>query len=134
MTANELRIGNYVRSISIDYIVWKIDGSGNIQGVEGGTSFNLDRSTEPILLTEDWLVKLGFEEGSIALHSEIFMSKHHSYTNYWIRLYRWEGSYLLHIGFGGSEPYFIRRVEYVHSLQNIYYELMQEELTLNENP
>jgi len=47
MKANELRIGNYVRSIGIDYIVWKIDALGNIQGVEGGTTFNLDKTTHP---------------------------------------------------------------------------------------
>ena len=122
MKASELRIGNIIKSIGIEYVVCKIDRHGNIKGVEGGTSFNLDGTAQPIALTEEWLLKFGFRYQKI-------------YNNYAVET----GNYFNSVKQDGEEwiysndesnacCYELRSIKYVHQLQNIYFALNDREL------
>jgi hypothetical protein len=114
--AEELRIGNLVESIGIEYLVWKIDGLGNIQGIDGGTTFNLDKTTYPIKITEKWLLKIGFEKYE-------FDHKENQYRHKDRLIVLRDGKF---VDYGSSVT-----LEYVHQLQNLYFALTGEELTLN---
>lgn len=115
MKASELRIGNFVKSIDIEYVVSQIDVHGNIKGVEGDTSFNIDKTTEPIPLTEEWLLKFGFQKNGCYYISEE--------TN--IEFYLTNGKLYCEL-YGET----IFNIENVHQLQNLYFALTGEELTI----
>lgn len=116
MIASELRIGNYVQCDGKIYTI-------------GETDFVDVFYYEPIPITEDWLVKFGFEK------------KYNRYS---------EENYFMINGFGlcivnlakcyapatlydGIQ--FIRKginIIYVHQLQNLYFALTGKELTILE--
>ena len=107
MEAKELRIGNWV----------------NIQGVEltvGMINIDIAEGCEPIPLTEEWLVKLGFISDSLGGFNSprsmniYFLDKH---INICYAKYAESGVKLEHI-------------KYVHQLQNLYFALTGEELTI----
>jgi hypothetical protein len=114
MKANELRIGNYVNEWSAadkKYYVDKIDVDLLRGIIEDWTE------CQPIPLTEEWLLKFGFEKN-------VF--------NRWVH---WNFDLLLHEDgewFESDElPMFIF-LKHVHQLQNLYFALTGEELTLKE--
>lgn len=118
----DLRIGNYVTSNGINYIVSKIDIIGNVQGIECGTTFNLDETTEPILLNEEWLLRFGFYKSVWDNFSTYrFMIGENDYTIV-IDVY---SMYLVEIG-----DVSLKHINYVHTLQNLVFALTGEELTL----
>lgn len=115
MKVNELRIGNYVNYIghetqitgtSIGYVSTLSSGSLN-QG-----------QVEPIPLTEEWLLKLGFKKtyslnyegqiGAMAIMARISSGK----------LYL-EVPYGIYLG---------DTIQFVHDYQNLYFALMKREL------
>ena len=109
MEANELRIGNWVDldkeeiAIDLEYFYWEIEGNGVLE------------CTEPIPLTEDWLLKFGFEKkyneyylGDIIICEEINDFK---------------------FGYDFYED--ILELKHVHQLQNLYYALTEKELIYN---
>tara|TARA_R110002167_G_C12288573_1_gene615858 strand:- start:203 stop:562 length:360 start_codon:yes stop_codon:yes gene_type:complete len=114
--ASELRIGNWVTAIQCDgsEVQQKIDvinAIGNFATTTHGWS-----KIKPIPLTEEWLLKFGFEENTT------------SWTNYKTRpcvKIGKQGKYLYYNG--GS------RIVYVHQLQNLYFALTSEELTIKIN-
>jgi hypothetical protein len=75
--------------------------------------FNLN-SVQPIPLTEEWLVKMGLHEGRLG--------------------YYFLGDFMInvdgHVYFGETETW-IAEIYSVHQLQNLYYALTNEELTIN---
>lgn len=117
MKSNELRIGNYVylKSKSKEYEIL----SG--QEIDTGTD---SEDFEPISLTEEWLLKFGFEKNAgygtydknkISLYfGEIMLSdkKGRTYFNSWAIL--------------EHSP------KYVHELQNLYFALTGEELEVSK--
>jgi hypothetical protein len=119
MKASELRIGNFVKSIDIEYVVSQIDVHGNIKGVEGDTSFNLDKTTEPIPLTSEWLLKFGFKE-----YKGYYIEKEYGIISF----------YFNHLDELTCEVYdwTFRNIKYVHQLQNLYFGLTGEELIIKE--
>ena len=124
MTAQELRIGNYVL-FSEDSTVLEIEEiSKNGLGVKNEIEdvwIEIDMF-EPISLTEKWLIKFGFEyqggegylleDGGIRIYASlrndwmIYNSKHIENS---------------------------KGVRYVHELQNLCFALFRKELTLKEN-
>jgi hypothetical protein len=123
MNANELRINNWVgwngpshyenalvSAISKDEIFFKCGDSGLINEIE------------PILLTEKWLLRFGFEKiiGKIDIYEKG-------------RLRIWVGSrgqslcYLIEED-TTSAHYIPNSIEYVHQIQNLYFALFGEEL------
>ena len=118
MKASELRIGNLIIH-SLPF------GSDKIKKV---TAFDLAYITEntkeeycPIPLTEEWLLKFGFEKQ----HNE-------EDFDYWFKNdfsndIIWEHSegFCHNLNYGGD-------IKYVHQLQNLYFALTNEELTYEQ--
>ena len=81
----------------------------------------------PIPLTEEWLLKFGFEEDNYTyikgVHQKIFSGIMKFEFNESLK--NWEFS----IGRYND----LTRVEYVHQLQNLYYALTGEELIINQS-
>lgn len=121
MKSNELRIGNYVnwngQQIELDRVSFQVHV--------------INRNCEdivPIPLTEDWLVKLGFE-------------KEHFEENYWYELKLPIHSFNLLSNDIGSDAFYDKlefvfledcdeiQYRYVQQLQNLYHALTGEELT-----
>jgi hypothetical protein len=103
MKASELRIGNYVND-SIGLIT--IGLNGNIKFAD---------AYHPIPLTEEWLMKFGFEYTKIDLGFNQYRNK----------------ILELSITPNGYEIFFTYKwinIKYVHSLQNLYFALTNEEL------
>ena len=119
MKANELRLGNLIydiperggKIISVNK-VW-IDDDGEC------LYFDL---CNPIPLTEEWLVKFGFEYiNDYWLHDEFdFDIVMHGHGYVFADISEDSGRYFAHGKF-----------QYVHQLQNLYFALTGKELTIN---
>lgn len=129
MKASELRIGNYInrpdlgdshiRTESVLAIYERVKTSGPIK-----TIFDFEDIT-PIPLTEDWLLKFGCK-------------KNEDTDNFWNQ----EKDFSVEVEYvrsdNGVQPLFYynlsinrkKHLVYVHQLQNLYFALTGEELTL----
>lgn len=100
----ELRIGNFIR---------EIDTGGEFPVANIITQPNDDwTGVEPIPITEDWLSKFGFEKSTA-----------------WFR----KGNHAINLMIAGLYEFKnipIKEVSYVHELQNLYFALTGEELSL----
>jgi len=110
MKASELRIGNWLYSgiTKEDFI---IDGY-DILNIDEGDD---EGKTKPIKLTEEWLVKFGFEpdkDNADFLNKEELTLAHHPKG-----FIGWHKGHALGIV-----------IKHVHSLQNLYFALTGEEL------
>lgn len=137
MKANELRIGNFVQAIFHDknseiknfYNVCKICNISE-QGISANRVFPDDSTSytgsfEPIPLTEEWLLKFGFENHII--------NEHTIYQNNWKKgfltiLWRKYGTYYDF----STGRFIIGSISFVHQLQNLYFALTGEELTIDK--
>ena len=123
---NELRLGNLLQ-----------DDNGNIMTVEelkvdGLICRVIDREKyplpqgwhcQPIPLTEEWLLKFGFEHA--------YTSSYPEYTRYCINSFSvssWGKQKLICLGDFESE--YDIEIQHVHQLQNLYFALTGEELKL----
>lgn len=112
---NELRIGNYLS-----------DGKGGHREVlsfhpdwyEHGYGVTLFRDAEPIPLTEEWLLKLGWEKTSFG-SEKAFRCRGQLIYEEWI-----DGVY--HVRFHATN----KRIQHVHNLMNLYFALTGKELTI----
>ena len=141
MQAQELRIGNYVdyfgKITQIDGIKRCSDGSFAVEICEkrpSGCSWCEyapieTPSLKPIPLTEEWLLNFGFEleadEGDI----KYFMNNRIN-RNYGVKLYDNEELYIYHEYPMSCEYTILQEINHVHQLQNLYWCLCGEELTL----
>ncbi len=119
MKASELRIGNYYNQF------------GNAEKVSWSTLKTLEESTteqlwcKPIPLTEEWLLKFGFEK-KLNCSNMIY--------------YILAGKCLLEYNLTHNIADIVKKVhldlfieiEYVHQLQNLYFALTNEELTYEQ--
>jgi len=136
LQASELRIGNLVKhdgKIGAVCVIYEdaINFTDETSLV-GWYTLEFDSETElkPIPLTEDWLLRMGFEISPDELQDS------------------WEGvswQYKIHDFYMLSNPVFYfaynhdnhieyftdDAMEYVHQLQNLFYALVGEELTIN---
>jgi hypothetical protein len=150
MKASELRIGNYlfdsvedIGVIQVTEIKNMVDNRiGNMSicyyGVNGGYSTTsleensnnneiYDYMIQPILLTKEWMLKLGFEEekSDIPTFSKVFG-----------RFIEDDYEHCLIINLDAYENFYtvlngIKLIlKHVHQLQNLYYALNEEELTI----
>jgi hypothetical protein len=132
MKAEDLRIGNLV----MDNAKVKIVTSGMISNWDiikkdyGGY--------KPIPLTEEWLVRFGFEKNK----ENRWMTEKSRYALFYFEYYAtgeehcmWRIEYR-DTDYGKNEykdcQQFGDRIKHVHQLQNLYFALTGEELTLNE--
>lgn len=141
MKANELRIGNWVEHPHLlngkevkygqvvdisDYDV--IEGSTGVIAIK---RFKMQSSNhfQPIPLTEEWLVKFGFEKDETNL--KMFNKKSTtSLVEYYFILDGY--NFGLYNELMQSEIHIDLEVKYVHQLQNLYFALTGDELTIKE--
>jgi len=131
MKATELRIGSLVfidlsgKPYVVDAIIRDGTPSDTHCGFElyvEGIDYDYAIYAEPIPLTDDWLKKFGFsvteKNGSMG-HFKVYTNEPLTFnTNHgwWLR----------------NAPFDNERLMYVHQLQNLYFALTGDELTLKE--
>lgn len=122
MKANELRVGNWVNNNEEDYQIT----SATIAQLERG-----DSEAKPIPLTEEWLVKFGFEFTNNP-------NQYGWYKSVGNRVLCWCYSYTIGLEFkeGQCDEYkdvlFDLECKYAHTLQNLYFALTGEELSYEQ--
>jgi hypothetical protein len=125
--ANELRIGNLVcydgRVFEIDTIAKEFPTLNTTEFGIGVVGWN---DIEPIIITEEWLLKFGFIEIN---RSNFRISFDHIQTRF--------------IGYDFCEKekefngfryygHYLHNINHIHQLQNLYFALTQTELTLKD--
>ena len=123
MKATELRIGNYYQYAGNGGIVYtqvqaiKYNQFGLLSDFDG-TNFEI---CKPIQLTEEWLLKFGFE----LINNEFFRSRNSEICLFWTanknKIIPEYNEKRLITGYD---------FKHVHQLQNLYFALTGEELTL----
>lgn len=134
MKVSELRIGNLVNRLGVQTIIKSIqidsDGLGFVSTpLSGAITIN---QIEPIPLTEEWLLKAGFEVGNKVYINAYSMNILN--TDFYLRPSYNGGFYW---GFNISNEKIdcelnnVKAIQYVHQLQNLYFALTGEELKFN---
>lgn len=135
MKASELRIGNCVNTPNPNmnpFIIEAIENHkvGGQNGIGSFVYWGYD-NINPIPLTEEWLVKMGFKAylsgyklANTLPYTEVKIDKKGFYTDK--QLFSYELSYTK----GRTRLY--QSVFHLHQLQNLYYALTGEELTIKE--
>lgn len=126
MKPQELRIGNYVNVQNKYESIFRIDGiESNINDCkviqyEGRPEYRSAWYSDlsPILLTEEWLINFGFK-----YYDKI--RKYHFGLHFRLDIRQVDNVYKIFI-----DDIEIKVIEYIHELQNLYFELTNEELTL----
>ncbi len=108
----ELRIGNWVESPVVRWAQINVKG---IQAVANGK-----HKYKPIPLTEEWLVKFGFREELLYWVIDMMGTE--------LSIIKESGSALVGLEHecGGTDL----KIQHVHQLQNLYFALTGEELTI----
>lgn len=143
MKANELRIGNYVNVPNPKQCPFRIDAfeycsekfikvaqEVKINGKEVHPLTWYGKDLEPIPLTEEWLLKFGFEKiEDFGVYSNIwhFKGVMVSLRNYINVHVDWADD---GVGFHSIRCY---EELFIHQLQNLYFALTGEELKLKED-
>jgi hypothetical protein len=128
--ATELRIGNYIK------LMFNYEDYETIQ-VTSDELVDVDKKRadyEPLPLTEDWLFKFGFKNTDKDDNDYItYTDANHDYYLQ-IDTRRRDGKYtILDNSFDDLRAFSMVDIVYVHQLQNLYFALTGEELTLNKN-
>ena len=112
--AKDLRIGNWF-NYEDEPMQWEMDDFRNME------FDSVDCIWQPIPLTEEWLLKFGFD-------SNEWNGKFSANTMYWDKV-----DCILHIGDKRDTNYsFMAHCNYVHQFQNLYFALTNEELTIKD--
>ena len=131
LEAKDLRIGNFVKARTTDdefNIVKEISFSDNQRGyylrlenINHGVwlEHNGDNLILGVPLTEEWLLKFGFEKGFY-------------YEKGFLKLSNGQKRTLVRYVISDSESVSIASIIYVHQLQNLYHALTGEELTIKK--
>jgi len=118
LKVEELRIGNWIDYKGQHHIQWSIEDYG-----EWGK--NIEQLITPIELTEEWLVKLGFEDASSVGINSL------RYRNGCLKIRLFKNGnmhlYLHDVMFDSI------KIKHVHQLQNLYFALTQKELKIEES-
>jgi hypothetical protein len=133
MKANELRIGNFVNRMGV---------ITHINGINKGVNHYTIRTPrfrlitteqiDPIPLTEEWLKRFGFEVRESSTAKEFYIGEN-EITHDWLFSVVWlEKPELIK---APNAPFYRNgrhTIYYVHQLQNLFFALTGEELTLND--
>jgi hypothetical protein len=113
MLARELRIGN-LTSMGIVYLIE--DDIFRVKNNEGDSLKNTFADIQPIPLTEEWLMKLGFikKNGYGFIKKDLFGNLFYSVETKEHFIFQYHELRI--------------KIEYVHQLQNLYFALTGEEL------
>ena len=126
MKATESRIGNWIKHLTKEETVWSTQSPDGINSMPEGWY-------EPIPLTEEWLVKFGFEKIKFKNYKspcyelkDIILMKDIRDWNIF--------KYCVSVGDEGEDVdgtgFILSTVKCVHQLQNLYFALTGEELEL----
>lgn len=115
MNSKELRIGNLVNRLGEPHFITAIFPDGNI-GIDTRKHVFI-YEVEPIPLTEEWLLKLGFRDHIININDLEFSLLIKNKLLVIIHNDEPKGLYI--------------DIEFVHELQNIVFALTKKELTLH---
>jgi len=122
MKANELRIGNLVSNDGCLNTIENLmsDGVCTLKTMQGNFIHAKYDLIKPIPLTEEWLVKFGFEKDGddLVLDTDLFL------------LVSYNDDDFVHLKSNNLET--IISIKYVHQLQNLYFALTGEELTIKQ--
>ena len=123
MKESELRVGNLFRFISTNSIesVSDIKTHGLKTPVINNVSI---KDTEPIPLTEEWLLRFGFSKKD----KSSYWYPNKCWHRYCFGYTKFGGAYLNLEPEGGIVPH--ATCYYVHQLQNLYFALTQKELII----
>jgi hypothetical protein len=135
MKANELRIGNLV---DLGNRIAKIIEIGHLSCVVADLEETQDtiedyERTKPIILTEEWLYKFGFKD--IDKGDNDYITYTDSNHDYYLQLdvRKRDGKYsILDNSFDDLRDFSMVDIVYVHQLQNLYFALTGEELTIKQ--
>jgi hypothetical protein len=113
MKASEFRIGNwiYIPQTKTNEQIGSIEENGRFTTKNYKSSYSSIECLEPIPLTEEWLLKFGFKNNRLGLFDCIKVVEDIGF----------------HISFIQRH---LKEVQYVHQLQNLYFALTGEELTI----
>jgi len=123
MEAKELRIGNYIDDERTTHVVYGVDNyyikSYWLKDIDRETLYETKKEyIKPIPLTEEWLLKFGFEKNlkdlSWSLPNRVPLTFYFDGERLSVKFYQ------------GNEK------RYVHQLQNLYFALTNEELTIKQ--
>ena len=118
MEAKELRIGNYY--IDIDDKLTELSGYELYQmTIKENTEILGETEFRPIPLTEEWLLKFGFVFDSYGEYCKGAYSLDNEYTDKGVY------NFVIH-----KETCLDIEIKYLHQLQNLYFALTNEELTI----
>lgn len=122
MKAQELRIGNFVRSW-FESVSCKVEQVGELIYYTPLTGNEITDSCDvskilPIPLTEEWILRMGFDNKHCSVNFKTFYNDGFDYR---IELYS-DGKCLF------DE---LREIQHVHQLQNLYFALTGEELAFD---
>ncbi len=132
----ELRIGNYIETKGVDIYSWTVYSIGQMEGVH--TLINGFRKDiiKPIPLTEEWLLRFGFEYRS-NVNDGVIVKEYYlrdSMVKCVESLSKHQFSTVSGKSFafykGGS--FITGHLDYVHQLQNIHFAIFAEELELKK--
>lgn len=125
MRSTELRIGNWVEIKDQEVKTYaQVEGIGNLQQV-AGQLWSIEELV-PIPLTEEWLVRFGFEKHSGIYFRTLNYSAYIAIGN--------DGSCGLYNSLSdynrGNSFNQMKQIDFVHQLQNLYHALTGEELEM----
>ena len=121
MEAKELRIGNYVSYATQETLILDINRTHAELGYYMD-SIGFERKYHefrPIPLTEEWLLKFGFVFDSYGEYCKGAYSLDNEYTDKGVY------NFVIH-----KETCLDIEIKYLHQLQNLYFALTNEELTI----
>jgi hypothetical protein len=128
MDSKELRLGNLFQDKYTKQVIEvmelskeKILFSGNFKG---------KWQAEPIPLTEEWLVKFGFENrylSHLVLKEEYYCYCYNKVKGLYIQVFVYDEKDKV-----VDAEYLTPTINYVHELQNLYYALTKKELTIKK--
>ena len=124
---NELRIGNCINRLGVPTTITAIEINGEGFGYvstksSGAITFN---QIEPIPLTEELLLKCGFEK---YLKKDVYFKKGDSFELHQFNKY---GHFSYVCGDNLEGNFISIRIDWLHQLQNLYFALMGRELTIS---
>ena len=132
ITKNELRLGNILDFEGETCVVREIDSSGVVVLFNNSEEEWIDLfQFSGIPLTEEWLLKFGFKYGEFL--NDFFINEIDGANNLWIKNQlgiKWGVS--LNLFHDDLKPIFLKDIKYVHQLQNLFFSLCGEELTLSK--
>jgi len=119
---NELRLGNLFEDLTVEF-------AQGVKVVKSITETHVNNSpicnlVKPIPLTEEWLLKFGFEKqiaDDINYHFDWWEKGEFNEGFVW----QHDKGFCFNFGYGHD-------LDYVHTLQNLYFALTGEELTITE--